>query len=112
MSQPALSPEERVVVQLFETEHTRNSSGHFVVPLPKRLDAKPLGESRAQAVRRFLSLERALNAKGQFDGLKTVMEEYFEAEHAELVPVDDLEKLPQSVFYLPVQFHNQDSGCI
>ena len=60
LSQPALSPEERIVVQHFGAEHSRTSSGRFVVPLPRKPDAKPLGESCAQAVRRFLSLERTL----------------------------------------------------
>lgn len=110
MSRPTLSPEERIVVQHFEAEHTRNSSGRFVVPLPRKPDSTPLGESRAQAVRRFLSLERALHAKGQFDELKTVMKEYFDSEHAEVVPEVDLDKPPPSVFYLPMHIVRKESS--
>ena len=33
------------------------SEGRFVLPLPKRSGVKPLGESRSQAVQRFLSFE-------------------------------------------------------
>lgn len=110
LSIPALSPEERVVVQHFEHEHSRNSLGRFVVPLPKKPDAKPLGESRGQAVRRFLSLERSLHAKGQFDDLKTVMQEYFDSNHAELVPDADLEKPPETVFYLPMHIVRKESS--
>ena len=46
LTQPALSPEERVVVQHFHAEHSRTSSGRFIVPLPKKLDAKPIGASQ------------------------------------------------------------------
>ena len=97
-----LSPAERAVVQHFNDNHTRTKSGRFVVPLPKNSQAKPLGESRSQAVRRFLSMERSLRAKNQFQEFSAVMEEYFEMGHAELVPVADLQKPPKEVFYLPM----------
>ena len=41
----ALSSEERTVVQHFRDNHTRNDTGRFVVPLPKGIQGKPLGES-------------------------------------------------------------------
>jgi hypothetical protein len=61
-----LSPQEKSVMAHFRDSHRRTEDGRFVVPLPRRRDVKPLGESRSQAVRRFLSLERSLCAKGQF----------------------------------------------
>ena len=97
-----LSPEERSVMQHFCETHTRTNSGRFVVPLPKNPQAKSLGESRSQAVRRFLSLERSLHSKNQFSEFSAVMEEYFEMKHAEFVPVADLQKPPEEVFYLPM----------
>ena len=54
-----LSPEERSVVQHFDKTHTRSAAGRFIVPLPKKPQSKPLGESKSQAVKRFLSLERS-----------------------------------------------------
>jgi hypothetical protein len=110
LSQPALSPEERIAVQHFKIEHSRAGSGRFIVPLPRKADAKPIGESRAQAVRRFLSLERGLHAKGQFGDLKVVMQEYFDSKHAELIPHVDLEKPQQSVFYLPMHVVRKESS--
>ena len=77
-SQISLSPEERATVQHFELNHSRASSGRFVVSLPKRKNIRSLGESRSQVVNRFLSLERTLHAKGQFNDLSTVMQEYFD----------------------------------
>ena len=50
-----------------------------------------MGESRSQAIRRFLSLERSLHSKGQFEELDLVMKEYFDMGHAEQVPVLDMQ---------------------
>eukprot|EP00731_Ephydatia_muelleri_P001304 Em0001g1304a len=61
-SNAAFSLEERSVLSHFKDNHFRTEEG-FMVSLPKRLDAKQIGESRTQAVRRFFSLERSLNAK-------------------------------------------------
>ena len=60
----------------------------YIVPLP---DARPIGESRSQAVRRFLSLEHSLNKKGCFQESDAIMQEYF-----------DLEPVPELTFYLPM----------
>ena len=90
------------MVQHFQTNHYHDENGRFVVPLPRKPDAKPLGESRSQAVRRFLSLEHSLRCKGQFTDFNAVMQEYFDLKHAESVPSVDLNKPPESVFYLPM----------
>ncbi len=76
-----LSSDERSVIQHFKDTHTRTEEGRFIVPLPKKPKSKPLGESRSQAVRRFLSLEKSLCSKGQFKE---------EMEHAEPVPLIEL----------------------
>ncbi len=62
----ALTLEERSVVRHFQETHRRNDSGRFVVPLPKKPQSKPLGESRCQAGRRFRSLKCTLHTKNQF----------------------------------------------
>lgn len=81
---------------------TRAKNGTFIVPLPKNPWAKSLGELRSQAVRRFLSLERSLHARNQFQEFSTVIEEYLDLGHAEAVPVADLQKPSREVFYLPI----------
>ena len=98
----ALTLEENAVVQHFHDRHYRTPESMFVVPLPRRLNVDPIGESRSQAVRRFLSLERRLSAKGQFNEVDDVMCEYLELGHAEEVPLDDFDKPENSVFYLPM----------
>ena len=110
MSETSLSPEEKSAVQHFKVNHSRTEGGRFVVPLPRKENCKPLGESRSQAVRRFLSLERTLHSKNQFGAFRAVMNEYLELGHAESVPQDDLNKAPSKVFYLPMHAVRKDSS--
>lgn len=104
------SPEERLVVQHFAENHRRSSTGRFVVPLPRKPQAKTIGESRTQAVRRFLALERSLSSKNQFTEFSDVIEEYFEMGHAELIPATDLRKLMGQVFFLPMHAVRKESS--
>ena len=97
-----LSMEERIVVQHFNANHIHKPDGRFMVPLPKKSDGATLGESRSQAVRRFLSLERSLNSRNQFVEFSAVIQEYFDMQHAEAVPSEDLKKPTSKVFYLPM----------
>ena len=109
-SSPALTLEECSVVQHFETTHSRKKTGRFVVPLPRRPDAKPIGESRSQAVRRFFALEHSLYRKDKFREVDDVVQEYLTLGHAELVPIEDASKDPSSVFYLPMHVVYKDSS--
>ena len=99
---PVLSQEERAVVDHYQATHSRSPEGRFIVPLPKWPNAPNIGESRSQAVKRFLSLERSLHAKRKFSEFSQVVEEYFTLKHAEEVPVTDLQKPPKQVFYMPM----------
>ena len=78
--------------------------------LPKKETAKQLGESRSQALRRFLSLECNLHSKGQFNKFGEVIQEYFDLGHAEIVPAEDLTKPPSQVFYLPMHAVHKESS--
>ena len=109
-SDTGLSPEERSVVHHFEVNHQRTSTGRFVVPLPRKPEVQSLGESRSQAVRRFLSLERTLHSRNEFGKFGDVINEYFDLGHAELVPPADLNAPTSQVFYLPMHaVHKQSS---
>ena len=105
-----MSPEERTALKHFRDQHQRDPTGRFLVPLPKKHDAAPLGESRTRAVRRFLSLQRSLQAKGQLAEFNSVMEEYLDLNHAERVPSADLDKPREEVFYFPVHVVTKDSS--
>ena len=62
------------------------------------------------ALRRFLWLERTLHSKNKFQELNAVMKEYMELDHAEVVPVSDLYRDHQSVYYLPVHAVKKESS--
>ena len=74
-STPAVTLEEHTVMKHFDAHQHRSKDGTFVVPLPKTSHPLILGESRSQAVRRFLSLERSLNQKNRFQEFQNVMQE-------------------------------------
>ena len=101
-NEESLSLEEQSVLNHFKKTHQQTCEGRFVVPLPRRSDAKPLGESRSQAVRRFMALESSLMKKNQHTQFQSVMREYLDLGHAEPVPIKDLEKPQSEVFYLPM----------
>ena len=98
----ATTPEEKEVLEHFENSYTRLPDGKFVVSLPRSSEVKPLGESRTQAVRRFCSLERSLCNKGKFQEVDTVVQEYLDLQHAEVVPQEDLHKDVSEVYYMPI----------
>ena len=99
---PLLSPEEMTVVRHFDTHHHRNAEGRFVISLPKKQNARSIGESRSQAVRRFLAFERSLSARKQTQEFNAIMQVYLGLEHAEPVPQEDINKPVTEVFYTPV----------
>ena len=88
----------------------RDPDGRYVVPLPKKLDAKPLGESRSTAVRRFLSLERSLRAREQFDQFNECIQEYLTMGHAEEVPESALNSSLENTFYLPMHAVHKETS--
>ena len=57
-----------------------------------------------------MSLERSLHSRDQFGEFNTVMDEYFEMNHAELVSDRDFERATQGVFYLPMHAVRKESS--
>ncbi|XP_065085296.1 uncharacterized protein LOC135707411 [Ochlerotatus camptorhynchus] len=92
-SDPVQSTEESRCEELYAATTTRDSSGRYVVRLPRIEDPKiMLGESRSIADRRFLSLERRLERDpATKDSYHRFMEEYLQLGHMKKVeePVDD-----------------------
>lgn len=85
-------------------------AGRFVVPLPRKPDGRPIGESRSQAVWRFIALEHSLPHRNKFQELNDVMQEYLALGHAEAVPIKDLDKDPSMVLYLPMHVVQKSSS--
>ena len=69
-----------------------------MVPLPRHSDAGKIGESSSQVARRFFSL----TVINQLKNFGSVIKEYMDLGHAELVPATEMDKPPSRVFYLPI----------
>ena len=95
-----LSPLDKLAVQDYNQHQKRDDTGRFVVRLPFKPEKASLGESRPQALRRFLSLERRLQSSSKFQDYAKVVNEYFTSGHAERVPESDLKKPTSDSFYL------------
>ena len=61
-----------------------------------------LGESRSLALKRYNHNEKALKQKGRWEDFAGAIQEYGQLGHAELVPPEELQKVPSSTFYLPI----------
>ncbi|XP_071576788.1 uncharacterized protein [Temnothorax nylanderi] len=100
------SAEERECEAHFRKTVRRDISGRYIVRLPFRESKVRLGESRTNALRRLLSLERKLDANVKLKEEYTrVIEEYLELGHMSLVedPGDD-------GFYMPHHAVIKDSS--
>ena len=63
---------------------------------------EPLGESILQAVRRFLTLERSIQSRGQFQDFADAMQEYFEMGHTVIILASEIKKPCTEAYYLPM----------
>ncbi|XP_065085705.1 uncharacterized protein LOC135707752 [Ochlerotatus camptorhynchus] len=95
-----LSLEESACELHFEKTTTRDSSGRFVVQLPKKqfmLDR--LGESQSIAIRRFMALERRLDADPAVKKMYTeFIEEYLRMQHMREISPRELSTFPVAYF--------------
>ncbi|XP_055715157.1 uncharacterized protein LOC129809373 [Phlebotomus papatasi] len=85
----------------FQTTHTRNSEGRFVVQLPFRENPNALGDSRSLAIRQLLALERRFEKNPELRTLYgEVMNEQLKNGWVEPVPAGSH---PSSTYYMPHQ---------
>lgn len=94
-----LTPQEKLCETLFESSHCRDVTGRYIVALPRKPDAQPLGESRDIALARFHKLEHRLERN---PGLKAeyhkCLQEYLDLKYME--PVSD-PPIIGSTYYIP-----------
>ncbi|XP_058817915.1 uncharacterized protein LOC131681229 [Topomyia yanbarensis] len=99
-----MSVEETLCEKMYDEMTTRDTSGRFVVTLPKKqylIDR--LRESRSIALRRFVSLERRLNANPSLkQTYSEFVNEYFDLKHMREVQVqpNEVESSPFP-YYMP-----------
>ena len=102
-AESTISPEDQRVIDHFQDTHVRLPTGQYQVVLPRQLPAPELGESRQNAVRRFLGNERSLKHCGKWEEFHKVLLEHPAVHHAEKVSIGELCKPPWQTFYMP--FH-------
>ncbi|XP_059608215.1 uncharacterized protein LOC132256052 [Phlebotomus argentipes] len=96
---PPLTDEHQLAEAHFCETHRRDAEGRFVVKLPFRESSEVLGQSRGQAVRQFLALERQFEKKPKLKTMyEEVMKDYKERGWLELVPPGEF---GSSSYYMP-----------
>ncbi|XP_055632587.1 uncharacterized protein LOC129773061 [Toxorhynchites rutilus septentrionalis] len=95
----ALSAEEAACEKWFKTTTFRDYTGRFIVTLPKRQELiHKLGDSRATAIKRFLGMEKRLQANAELQTMYgDFIDEYQQMGH--MVEVE--EDTGEYVYYLP-----------
>ena len=102
-----------VVEQQVENHYHDNvvylpSESRYQVTLPRKPAMETLGESRPQALSRYLSNERSITRRDIWEPFQKVVQSYLDLGHAEKVPVT--EETPQPHFYLPMHAVFKDSS--
>ena len=92
-------------------EHYRNTTTslcRYQVTLPKREDVPPLGDSRSQALHRYMNNEKSIIRKGIWKPFQDVVQSYLDLGHAELVPSSA--STPAQHYYLPMHSVSKQSA--
>ena len=102
MASPYSTEELRVLKHYHDTFKYLSSPGKYQVTLPRRLENRPLGESKTRALQRYHQNESSLLKKGTYHQYQAVVQEYADLNHARLCTEEELH-LPSSVsYYLPM----------
>ncbi len=104
---PSHSKEDEQVIKDFNKSYKR-INGRISVSLPRISNPPTLGNTRRQALSRLLSNEKSLQSKGKLKAFSTVMQEYLDLGHAEIVPQIEVNQTP--CCYLPVHGVFKDSS--
>ena len=105
---PTSVREEQVEQHYTNTVKYLPLESRYQVTLPRQPNLETLGESRPQAVARYLSNERSITRRGIWKQFQEVVQSYLDLEHAEPVPA--AEPTPQPHFYLPMHAVFKDSS--
>ena len=102
LERPLLTEEERLCEEHFDRTTTRDPDGRVRVNLPFRPDAQRLGNSKAQAIKRFYSMETKLSRNPIFRAkYNEFIQEFLDTGHLELVPPDEIDIPDSQAYYMP-----------
>ena len=107
-SQTLSQMEEQVQSHYSDTFSYCSSACRYQVSLPWKPDAPPLGDSRAQALSRYISNERSILRRNIWRPFQDVVQSYLDLGHAELVPKSECE--PEHAYYLPMHCVSKQSS--
>ena len=93
------SPDEEAALRHFQDSVKVEDDGRYTVCLPRVKDPPALGKSRQMALSRFLGNERSLQKRGKLESFNSEMQTYLTLQHAEPVPVAELNL---DGYYLPI----------
>ena len=110
-SQQLLTPEEKKVEEHFDATHTFvQSAGRYMVSLPRREEAVPLGESKTRALSRARANERSLLNKGTWERFQEVIQVYLTLDHAQPVSSEEVNRPSALSYYMPMHGVYKDSS--
>ena len=96
-----LSQQEKQVERIYvDTVSYWPLESRYQVALPWKPDVPPLGDSRSQALSRYISNERSIIRRNIWKPFQDVIEQYLQLGHAEIIPAS--EPVPQHTYYLPI----------
>ncbi|XP_063989736.1 uncharacterized protein LOC135168999 [Diachasmimorpha longicaudata] len=94
-----LSPEDHQCEMHFQSTHSRDETGRYVVRLPLKTSATALGDSRLKATRQLHSVMRRLQKDEAYSALyKAFIREYHQLNHLQEAPETPE---PSPAYYLP-----------
>ncbi len=73
-----------------------------MVKLPRSKNPQALGESRRMAYRQFKFNQETMRSKGKLDEFNNNLQEYFNLDHAEIIPESQISKPVHERYYLPI----------
>jgi len=104
-----LSTDDQLAVDNFNTT-TKFIDGRIQVTLPFKHNPPTLGDSKRQALSRFFSNERSLQAKDRLSAFNSTLHEYLQLGHAHVVPASDVHTPSHLHYYMPVHGIFKDSS--
>ena len=106
--EPLTSAEDQAQVHYDVTTSYSSDQLRYTVELPKKVDVPALGESRSQALSRYISNEKSIIRRKVWKPFQAVVQGYLDLGHAE--PVPPSLSLPREHYYLPMHSVTKQSS--
>ena len=99
---PYNKTELRALAEYADTHHYNQSKKMYQVIMPRRMERRPLGESKTQALQRYFQNTKSLTRKGGLQKFREVLQEYVALRHARLCTPEELQMPASQCYYLPM----------